>query len=182
MSFETGPGIPESGLPVWHDELRSTHGVRPDGGINLSKAPFVPVLLCAVQHQDELLLVKRNPALRNAGGKWSFISGYIDKPESVAWHAQQELHSEAGIVVPRSDINIRNSYILKNSQQPRNHMVWMCHVLLQTRPELTLDSTELVDAAWVHPDALPSYDILDDLPYAKDVALGNVQPGSPPLT
>lgn len=181
MSYEIGGrGIPEAGLPVWQDELRATHGTRSDGGINFSGAPFVPVVLCAVQHQDRLLLVKRSSSLRNAGGKWSFISGYVDKPRTIAWHAQQELQDEAGIYVPQPEITVRGSYMLKNSQQPRTHIVWMCHVLLRERLEPKLDHSELEDATWVHPEALPSFDILDDLPYAADVALGHIEPGSPP--
>lgn len=179
MSYEVGPGIPTSDLPAWQDELRTAYGLRPDGCIDFNDASFVPVVLCAVQLESKLLLVQRNPARKNAGGKWSFISGYLDKPMSIAHHAQQEMWHEAEIVVPRREITVRNSYTLTKSEQPRDHMVWLCHVLLYEEPELKFNSEEIVDAAWVEPENLQNYNILDDLVYAKAVALGEVTPGDP---
>jgi hypothetical protein len=189
MAYEVTAGPTQAELPGLLEKFAREYGTAEDTRyIDYHGQSPVAVVLCAVTHQNHFLSVMRAPKAdeeidEDKPGCQGFPSGYLDSPEwTVAQHAQDELESEVGLVLPLERIRTFDSYILTKSQQNRAVIIYMAHVVLEERPEqLVLKPNELIPGSdiWVPRNALPSRGMFLDTPYAAAVALGEVTPGLP---
>ena len=69
----------------------------PDGRINYTGAKKAAVLLCAVKHDDKILLLKRSDKVGNYRGKWNLVAGFLDQPRPVREKVLEEIREELGL-------------------------------------------------------------------------------------
>lgn len=171
MGFSIGEGISETELPKWLKDAADKYGIFEDGRVNYKEAEVAPIVMCVVRCDEEILLVKRGFGLADAEGYWSTINGFIDENKPVVKQAIQELEEELGLKVGVEQVISRRSYLLNNAKEKRQYVVFPCLATLSDKPKIKLDR-ENTDFAWVSRNDVESYEILDDLPYAIDTALG----------
>jgi len=118
------------------------------GQIDFSKARWAPVINCVVRHRGELLLLKRNKALRFYPGYWNGISGFLDDKKSLVEKVKEELKEEAGIS-PRSITKIRVGEVF-DQDEPRYGKTWIVHpVLVDVKTNKVKIDWESRDYRWV---------------------------------
>ena len=171
MSYRITAGLPEDQLPRWLEKAAKEYGVFDDGRINYKEADTAPIILCVVACEKEFLLLKRGYGLADAEGYWSVVTGFIDAVKPIKQQIIQEIHEETGLSVEESVITTGKSYTLENSQEKRQYIIFPSIVRLTSKPHIRLDH-EHTDQTWITKSELASFHILDDLPYALDVALG----------
>ncbi len=171
MGFRINDGISETELPKLLKDAADKYGTFEDGRVNYKEAEVAPIVMCVVRFDEEILLVRRGFGLADAEGYWSTVNGFIDENKPVVKQAIQELEEELGLKVGVEQLVVRRSYLLNNPKEKRQYIVFPCLATLPGKPKIKLDS-ENTDFAWVRRDDVESYEILDDLPYAIDAALG----------
>lgn len=170
MTYVISAGLSEVELTNWLRNAAKKYGTFEDGRVDYTKAPIAPIVMCTITCDDEIFLAKRGYGLADAEGYWSTVNGFIDEVKRVKQQAQQEVKEELGITITLQQIRCGKSYTLQNPKEKRQYIVFPCHVSLPKKPTITLDS-EHTKFAWIKREALNSYHILDDLPYAVDAAL-----------
>lgn len=171
MSFKITDGIGEAELQGWLEKALDKYGLYEGKAVNYTHADKAPIVMCTVVCGDELLLVKRGYGLADAEGYWSTVNGFIDEIKPVKEIAQQEVKEELGLDASLDDIKVAKSYTLGNPKEKRKYIVFACLITLKSKPEIVLDR-EHTDYAWTTREQLKSYEMLEDLPYAIDAALG----------
>lgn len=171
MSFKITSGIEEAKLSGWLEKALVKYGIYEGKAVNYTYAAKAPIVMCTVVCGDKLLLVKRGYGLADAEGYWSTVNGFIDEVKPVKEIAQQEAKEELGLYVSLNDIKVAKSYTLENPKEKRKYIVFACLITLKSKPKIILDR-EHTDYAWITRNQLKSYEMLDDLPYAIDTALG----------
>lgn len=171
MPYNITDGLPESELENWLQDALKKYGRYNGLGVNFTNADKAPIVMCTIICGDEILLVKRGYGLADAEGYWSTVNGFIDEVKPVKAIAQQELREELGLTVSADNIKVAKSYTLENPKEKRKYIVFACLVELGEKPAIKLDR-EHTDFAWTTRDKLATFDMLDDLPYAIDRALG----------
>jgi ADP-ribose pyrophosphatase YjhB (NUDIX family) len=171
MDYKISAGIAESDLPAWLKSAAIKYGTFKDGRVNYKAADIAPTVMCTVACGPEILLVKRGYGLADAEGYWSTVNGFIDEAKPLKNQVKQELKEELGLIVGDDVIQVRESYTLEGRKEKRSYIVFPCLVSLKSKPAITLNR-ENTEYLWIKRNQLESFDILDDLPYAVDVALG----------
>lgn len=171
MSYKITQGISEDGLETWLAKAYEKHGYYNEKYVNYTNAKIAPVVMCTLLYDNEILLVKRGFGLADDEGYWSTVNGFIDEIKPVVEIAQNELKEELGLAVAKSQIKVGKSYTLNSSEEKRSYIVFPCLVTLNTKPKIRLDR-EHTDFTWIKRGQLESYDILDDLVFTVDAALG----------
>jgi len=171
MSFKITPGIDETELSAWLENALEKYGLYEGKAVNYTHAHTAPIVMCTVVCGNELLLVKRGYGLADAEGYWSTVNGFIDENKPVKEIAQQEAKEELGLDIALTDIRVAKSYTLENPKEKRKYIVFACLITLKSKPKIILDR-EHTDYVWTTRKQLKGYEMLDDLPYAIDTALG----------
>jgi ADP-ribose pyrophosphatase YjhB (NUDIX family) len=171
MDYEIEPGVKEADLPEWLKTAAKKWGTFDDNRVNYTDADIAPIVMCTVVCGDAILLVKRGYGHADANGYWSTVNGFIDKIKPVYKQVIQEVKEELNVDIDESMVEVRGSYILKNPREKRSYIVFPCLVSLSGKPNIILDR-ENTEYVWIKRAKLNEYDILSDLPYAIDSALG----------
>lgn len=184
MAYRVEYGIPKTHLGVFLRDKKNEYGERDEGGINYTGKPLVAAVLCAIKYRNTFLVVDRANANRSRPGWHGFPSGYLDNPDwSVAEHAHEEIRTETGLIIPPSDFEEHDGFLLRSTEQPRGRLVvvFAAHAVLTELPELRLNPKELEvgSARWEHESEFPSPGMFADTLHVADVVHGRVRPGQP---
>lgn len=171
MSYKISQGLDENDLSDWLDEAAAKYGKFDDGRVDYTEADIAATVMCTLRCGDKILLVRRDKNVSDAAEYWSTVNGFIDEKKPIAEVAQQEIKEELNVNVDVSNIIVRKSYTLENPKEKRKYIVYPCLVELNELPEIALN-VENTEYAWVSLPEIETFDILDDLPYAIDSALG----------
>src|SRR5436309_6273284 len=86
-----------SKIPAAVESLGNKLPRFPDGRIDYTHATVAPVILCFVQWQDKILLLKRSEKVLSYKNKWNTVGGYLDELKTLRQFALDELREELGI-------------------------------------------------------------------------------------
>ena len=105
----------------------------------------------------EILLLKRNNALKHMPGIWVFPGGKVDlidrgtDPQDIARStAVRELNEEAGIQLIKQDL-IPFSHWLTPVKVRRRFSTWFFLAKASSHETVTIDNSEMVDYQWLEP-------------------------------
>jgi 8-oxo-dGTP pyrophosphatase MutT (NUDIX family) len=136
---------------------------RPGPGEELNPgAPTAPrpaatvILLRGGAEALELLLVKRNPAVRFMGGAWVFPGGAVDRAEgsgdtALRNAALRELEEEAGVRLDGPDSLVPFSRWITPAEVKIRFDTWFFLAAAPSGTEPQVDGEEAVDARWTTP-------------------------------
>lgn len=122
--------------------------------------PAATVIVCRESDsQMEVLLLKRNPALKNMGGIWVFPGGKVDAVdpgETIEAQARaaavRELAEEAGLTLPASDL-FDFSHWLTPAIVKRRFATWFYVCAVTSDHDVIVDGEEIVEHLWITPEA-----------------------------
>jgi NAD+ diphosphatase len=104
-----------------------------------------PAVIMAVRRGDEVLLARR------AGGAtrfWSVLAGFVEPGETLEQAVEREVAEEVGLVVEEVEY-------VGSQPWPFPSQLMIGFRARYAGGELRLDETELAEAGWFRPDALP---------------------------
>ena len=122
--------------------------------------PAATVIVCREQDgQLEVLLLKRNPAMKNMGGIWVFPGGKVDAVDpgstieaQARAAAIREVEEEAGLQLPAAGL-LDFSHWLTPSIVKRRFATWFYICAANVGEDVTVDGEEMVEHPWIIPAA-----------------------------
>jgi 8-oxo-dGTP pyrophosphatase MutT (NUDIX family) len=130
----------------------------PDGRVDFSAATELPVLVCFVECQGKILLLKRSSKVRSYRGKWCGVAGYIDQARPVEDIVYAELKSELGLSPQDVDsMSLGQAYDFADPALNRRWRIHPMFVRLKGTPQIEID-WEHTDFEWILPEDLDAYD------------------------
>lgn len=124
---------------VFIRSLMDGHPRFPDGRVDYSAAIAAPVIHALCAAEGEVLVLKRSPKLRLYPSRWSGVTGFIDRDESLAATVVREIHEELGITVEIADIRIAERVDVEDRSAGRTWHVYPALVHLEKRFSPALD-------------------------------------------
>ncbi len=112
----------------------------------LAFRPTTPGVKCIVEHDGKLLFIKNSYGRR----LWTFPGGACHRGEDPAQAAQREVAEEVGINVTQ----VRAIGSFYSDREYKRDTVHCFHASVAS-PVHRVDGTEVTEAAWFAPDALP---------------------------
>jgi 8-oxo-dGTP pyrophosphatase MutT (NUDIX family) len=114
------------------------------------------VVTVFLEHQGEILLVRRSQQVGSYQGQWSGISGYLEAPTALA-QALCEIQEETGL--KKEDIVLLKSGLPLPVDDPNSPVLWEVHPFLfqVSHPEAIHLDWENTELRWVAPQALATY-------------------------
>lgn len=133
--------------------------------------PAATVIVCRERDGEmEVLLLKRNPALKNMGGIWVFPGGKVDAVdpgETIEAQARaaavRELAEEAGLMLSESDL-FDFSHWLTPAIVKRRFATWFYVCAVTPTHEVMVDGEEIVEHLWMTPEGALAQHRAGDLP------------------
>lgn len=130
----------------------------PGGRVDYSRARRVPLMVCFVECQGKLLLLKRSSKVRSYQGKWCAVAGYIDRPQPLEELVCAELRAELGLAPEQvAGLAVGEAYEYTDRLLDRTFRIHPVMVRLRGRPRIEID-WEHTDFEWVAPEAVGGYD------------------------
>lgn len=126
-----------------------------------SPSSTVMLLRDSVEHGIEALLVRRNSSLVTGGGAWVFPGGRVDALDYAGQDdeflaaqnaAIRETLEETGVSLRREDLTAFAHWTTPAGQK-RRFATWFFAAHATEAVEVTVDGGEIVDFAWLSPDA-----------------------------
>lgn len=118
------------------------------GQVDFSNARYSPVINCVVEHEGNILLVKRANNLRFYPGLWNGISGFLDDSQSIEDKAKEELSEELDMPAAKiQKIDVAPVLVQEDSKINRSWIVFPVHVIVNTN-KFKLDR-EASEAKWL---------------------------------
>jgi len=105
-----------------------------------------PAVIVSVERDGKLLLAR---AERFPTAMYSVLAGFVEPGESLEECVRREIKEEAGI-------EIKNIQYFKSQPWPYPDSLMIAFTAEYAGGELVLDRSEIADAAWFSPDALPT--------------------------
>ena len=134
-----------------------------DGRIDYTHSKSAPVVLCIIEYDGKILIVKRSGVITYSG-KWDVITGYIDNPKvSAIEHTLIEMEEEIGIKEDNvSEIKIRSAYKYIDKETKKELFIFPVLIKLKSKPDVTLNH-ENSEFEWINPNDLSTYDTVPNL-------------------
>lgn len=154
-------------IKSFHDQLPHF----PDGRIDYSHSSQAPVIMCFIQFDDEILLLKRSNKVANYQGKWNGVGGFLDEVKPIEEKVIEEITEELAIN-PANIARIKLGRLHKLTD-PSISKTWLIQPVLVTtksKPNIKLD-WEHTDYKWVKPQEIKNYDIVPGLDKSLNLAL-----------
>lgn len=147
-------------VPAAVEELGKNPPKFPDGRIDYTAATTAPVILCFVEWQGKILLLKRSDKVLSYKGKWTAVGGYLDEPKPLIEQAYQELREELGI--EPAGVQSIKFVEPQTLQDAAIGKIWIIHpvlAVLRNEPKIVLD-WEHTDYRWIQPTDIRNFDIV----------------------
>ncbi len=119
---------------------------------------YAPVVNCVVEHDSEILLLKRSKEVRFYPGLWNGVSGFLDDHKSVKEKAQEEVRQELGVTIETDHVDTDHVFSVEAPEYEKTWILHPAHVLLRERA-LKLDR-EADECLWVPPRDALSYELV----------------------
>jgi len=135
----------------------------PDGRIDYTHSDLAPVVSVFVTFRGRLLLLKRSGEVTENKGKWSSVSGYLDRMEPIREKVIGELEEETGIGEGFiAEIIIGEPYETFDEETKKKWLICPFRVELNRKPEIRLDF-EHTEYRWIRPEEIGDFDTIIDL-------------------
>jgi hypothetical protein len=123
----------------------------PDGRIDYSSARVALVLNCVVRFERRILLLQRSDVVSHHVGKWSCVTGFIDRFLPINVLASTELSEELSLEV-RDNVALRcaEPFVSFDSEAEKTWIVYPVLASFDVLPRIVLNS-ENTDHRWVYP-------------------------------
>lgn len=124
----------------------------------MAPKPVRDIAAAVVQREDgRLLLLKRAPTHHPGGGKWCFVTGYVEQGEQPQAAAVRELHEELGL--DAEPVKTGRLVIVEIDSA-----TLYVHPFLFTVPDFPVQlDWEHTDSAWIEPGELYNYEFVQQL-------------------
>lgn len=119
----------------------------------------IPRTLCFVLNGDDVLLMKRAPTRRVFPNRYNGLGGHVERGESPAACARREILEESGLHV--HTLRLRGVYNIDAGED--TGIVLYIYTAISDSRSATADEREGT-LHWVHKDAAPALDLVEDLP------------------
>lgn len=130
----------------------------PGGRVDFSSARRLPVLVCFVECEGRLLLLKRSGKVRSYQGKWCAVAGIIDQAKPLEDLVLGELARELGLGVSDvAAIAAGEPYEFADPLLGRSFRIHPVLARLSGKPRIEID-WEHTDFEWITPEQLDQYD------------------------
>jgi len=120
------------------------------------------VVTCFLKHRDRILIVRRSGSVGSYQGRWSGISGFIERDEKPLDTAFKEIREETSI--PRDKIVLLRKGEKFEVRDEDMGKLWIVHpFLFETKTKkITLDR-EHREYKWIKPSELTNYETVPEL-------------------
>jgi len=144
------------------------------GTVSVPAVKEIPVATAFLHHRGQILFVRRSRLVGSFRGRWSGISGYIERSENPLTRARREVAEETG--VQRARLLATGRPLSARHAQ----VVYQVHPFLFDAPsrKVRLD-WENVEARWLKPGAAAS---LPTVPRLRDALEAVLQSGEHPTS
>ncbi len=155
---------PEDSLQSLLTKYQSELPLFSDGRIDYTNATTAPAVLCFLEHDGEILLLKRSEKVLAYKGKWHGVGGFLDEPgKTLREKVLEELHEELGLPDDCVEkIEFRGTQKIHDTAIDRTWILYLVLVQLNYKPSLHLD-WEHTDYRWIHPEDIYQFDTVDRL-------------------
>jgi 8-oxo-dGTP diphosphatase len=147
-----------------------------DQGVESSRGRYlaIPRVLCFITHGDEVLLLKGGPHKRLWAGRYNGVGGHIEPGEDVQAALLREIEEESGLSV--HDVRLRCVVHVDVSDPLQGILFFVFTAVSDTRQTAHCPDGDL---EWWPKDALPTSQLVEDLPelLPRVLAMG---PNDPP--
>ena len=150
--------VPELLTGFWNNLPR-----RDDGRIDYSKSAEALVVTVVVEHEGDILLLKRSDKVSAYKGKWNVIAGYYDELKSIQEKALEEIQEETDISAKDIfEIRLGEPFEFDDTEIGKKWIVVPCFAPLRKKPEITIDY-EHTEYKWIKFSELKDYDTVPNL-------------------
>lgn len=111
--------------------------------------PKFYVVACFIEHDGKFLMLLRNPE-KTEGNKWGAPAGKRDVGETEVEALVREVWEETGITLSHEQVN--RSTPTYDRYPDYDFVFHLFHVLLDEKPQVTIDPQEHQDFCWVSPE------------------------------
>ena len=126
------------------------------------------VVTCILEHEGEILLLKRSGRVRAYRGLWGGVAGYVEPDEDPYETALKEIREEVGIEASAVELIFRGEPVVFSDRYGGKNYEWVVYPFLfriENRGGIRLD-WEHSDFCWVSPGDIDSF---DTVPRLKEV-------------
>lgn len=126
-----------------------------DGRINYSSSDKAPVLICFIQCNNSILLLKRSEKVCAYRGLWSTVAGFIDTNKKLSDKVMEEIEEELHIKKDNiQSIRFGKHYIFHDP--PKTWIRYPILATLREKQDITLD-WEHTEYKWIRPMEIRQY-------------------------
>jgi len=126
--------------------------------------PKIFVAACFLEHNGDILLLKRNPD-KHYGDKWSSPGGKIDKGESESEAAAREVFEETGIKIDPDKIRLVERSFVRFDDMDFMYTFYVYKIDSVDRPDVKITDKEHSAYMWISPVAALNLDLMQDEDY-----------------
>ena len=133
------------------------------------------VVTCILEHNGEILLLKRSARVGTYKGQWGGIAGYVEEFEAPYDTAIKEISQEAGIDVESLTLIKKGDPIELSDTYEGKRYDWIVYPFLFQIQDKTLIHTdwEHEEYRWVHPSEIKKFDTVPGLDKVVRELLGS---------
>lgn len=131
----------------------------PGGRIDYTNSSKAAILICFLEYQGKILLLKRSNKVGIYKNLWSPIAGYLDELKPLKDKVQEELKEELGIL--EKDITVIKFGEIFEFTDKKIKKTWIINpvmIVLKEKPTLKLD-WEHTEYTWISPREIMTYKI-----------------------
>ena len=135
----------------------------PDGRIDYTSAPMVPVVTCFIRYKDKVLLMKRSSNVHYYRGKWNTVAGHLDEVKLPEKKALDEVKEETGI--QKRDIQTvkrATPFYLNDKRIGKRWLIFPVVAELHKKPKVRLN-WEHTEYRWIRPGELKRFNYVEKL-------------------
>lgn len=135
----------------------------PDGRIDYTYAPMVPVVTCFIKYKGRVLLMRRSDKVHYYRGKWNTVAGHLDEVKMPDEKALDEVKEETGI----TKRNIRavkraTPFFLSDKRIGKKWLIFPLVAELHKKPKVRLNG-EHTEYRWIKPGELKRFNHVERL-------------------
>jgi 8-oxo-dGTP pyrophosphatase MutT (NUDIX family) len=142
------------------------------GQIDFTHARWAPVVVCAVQHGEKILVVKRSAELNFYPNLWNGIGGFLDDHKSLEEKVYEEFSEELGLEKEAIESIFLGEIF--DMDDPELKKTWVIHpILVKVSTDQVKLDWEAQEYKWVSIEEARSMDLLPSFHVVLDKVFKN---------
>jgi 8-oxo-dGTP diphosphatase len=121
------------------------------------------VVTCFLEHDGQIMILRRSERVGTYRGKWAGVSGYIEKGVTASQQAWTEIQEEAGL--DSADVELAQEGQPLEVVDPELGRKWIVHPFrfLALKPDKIKIDWEHTEAKWIAPEDIGRHDTVPKL-------------------